>query len=479
MSIKSNYTQKELFVKGTDVYKNYLIEQINKNLEDLNNIKIINDGGKIILDIDFEKKINIEINGHTVLLQIDFLHYGPHLKDDRRFNKRKNNIKLAFNIIKDINILKNHDFHIIDLSHNEKAKIYITKNIYDIENSKTKWHNFLFFPNIKNIEKISNNNEILKQKLLNNDSFEDFLKNNIVDNNIIDNNTVDNNIININTVDNNTIYNNTVDNNTVDNKKLKIILKKSDIDVKKSDIDVKKSDINVKKSDINVKKSDIVIKKSNIIIEKNILIKNINKILDENKKLKSIIFFNTDIPNTIFEEAVQYCIDKNIILKKIEKNKYILNYSLENIENNFKIPENLLNVYKMFNKNNNIFNQYNSINIIISNNEIEIFLDDKKEKDITFFEWKINNFGCSFIINDEKILTKKISIKNYNKSVFDIALTFNNKNNNLIYIDDIDNPPILNSIYYFQYTYTGKNSIFIVNNEKNNDNIYAKGYFDI
>ena len=157
----------------------------------------------------------------------------------------------------------------------------------------------------------------------------------------------------------------------------------------------------------------------------------------------------------------------------------MLNYSLENIEKNFKIPENLLNAYKMFNKNNNIFNHYNNINIIIFNNEIEIYLDNKKEKDILFFEWKINNFGCSFIINDAQILTKKISIKNNNKSVFDIALTFNNKNNNLIYIDDIDNPPIINSIDYFQYTYTGKNSIFIMNGEKNNDNIYAKGYFDI
>ena len=57
MSIKRNYTQKELFMNGAQTYKNFLIEIINKNINDSNNFEIINNDGKIIFYIDFEKKI--------------------------------------------------------------------------------------------------------------------------------------------------------------------------------------------------------------------------------------------------------------------------------------------------------------------------------------------------------------------------------------------------------------------------------------
>ena len=45
-----------------------------------------------------KKKLNVEINGHNVLLKIDFLYYGPHTSNDKRFNMRQKNIILAFNI---------------------------------------------------------------------------------------------------------------------------------------------------------------------------------------------------------------------------------------------------------------------------------------------------------------------------------------------------------------------------------------------
>ena len=165
-------------------------------------------------------------------------------------------------------------------------------------------------------------------------------------------------------------------------------------------------------------------------------------------------------------------------------------YSLKDIKNNYNIPKDLLKIYESFTneeksvqvENENIIEEinqvYDNVNVVIDDNgTIEIALNDVVQEDVYFFEWKYNMYGHCIIMNNYSIYTKNISIKK-RKALFDTCIIFNNNMNYCNSIENLDKGPIENSIGYFQYTYTGKSSIFITNGVQNNQNIYVRGHFN-
>jgi hypothetical protein len=227
--------------------------------------------------------------------------------------------------------------------------------------------------------------------------------------------------------------------------------------------------------------------------------------LEGNKrKIGSIKFYTTNISDRSYDEAVQHCIQNKIILIWLNDNNYELYFSLKDIKKNITISDKYLEIYKTFSDenddidenesdvDNSISDEYhsnsshnsiieyccNNINIEIDNDDIRIYLNNIIQENVEFFEWKINKMGCTFIINNEYTKTENISIKNIKNMSFDRALLFNNDKNSIINNNGSKNA-IENSIEYFQFTYTGKKSFFIINGDQIHDNLFIQGSFSI
>ena len=433
--LRETYTQDELFKKGTDKYSKHLNTRIQialKNFENEDNI---------LLNINFEEKLEIEIKGHIVKLPIGFLHYGPHTKENHHFRSRLLGKKLAFNSAKNGQLLQKFNLSLVDLSDDKTARICITSNPDTIAEAKTKWHHYLFFPESTN--KISSFPKALPMKSLNSKPHPECLE--------------------------------TISENSHD-------------------------EASVCSSSGSSQNSEYL-KSSN---STNLLIEEVIKIM-KSASNGSFYPFKSSSNDGDYEEALNCCVQNEMILVRLENDQYELYFPFEGCDFSDRIPVDIWDLFRTFNSEENeddypeidekFDEEYDEqflletfllnsgshlpeIEIDLSGDNFKILINGFLFETLDFVQWQYILGQNYFNINGYFLTIGNISINNsdvkYKKN-----LIFDETGNYFIdkEVKETTKVPIQNFVDYFQFTYCNGNTFILVNGECWND-VSIQGNFD-